>query len=119
LPLRDWHRQSSSIGLWWVAVALRLCSGFLIVSPKFPNHRDSGCDRADKRETDREYWQHGDFARAIRSTKTVNAVVCNASISGRSDPVRPEKSEMHAARSVMGSAEPQSVLTCLYIKALR
>jgi hypothetical protein len=50
-------------------------SGFLIVPPEFPNDRDSGCERADKRETDREYWQHGDFARAIRSTKTVNADV--------------------------------------------
>jgi hypothetical protein len=77
LPLRDWHRESSLI---WVCggllVALRRPrSGFLIVSPKFPNHRDSGCDRADKRETDRDYWQHGNFARAIPSTKTVNADV--------------------------------------------
>ena len=54
---------------------LRPSSGFLIVPPKFPNHRDGGCDGADKRESDREYWQHGDFARAISSTKTVNAEV--------------------------------------------
>jgi hypothetical protein len=48
-------------------------SGFLIVATEFPNHRDGGCDCADKRETDGEYWQHGDFARAISGTKTVNA----------------------------------------------
>jgi hypothetical protein len=62
--------------LWWAAVVIaERVSGFLIVSPKFPNHRDSGRNRADKRETDRQYWQHGDVARAISSTKTVNADV--------------------------------------------
>lgn len=39
----------------------QLCAGwsrFLIVSPKLSNHRNSGGNRADKRETDREYGQH-------------------------------------------------------------
>jgi hypothetical protein len=59
LPFRDWHRESSVVlGFWWAAVDLRRPSRFLIVSPKFPNHRDSGCDRTDKRESDREYWHH-------------------------------------------------------------
>lgn len=77
LPVGDRHRESFfNFECWQVAAALRRpCSRFLIVSTKFPNHRDSGGDRADQRETDREDWQHGDFARAISSTKIVNVDV--------------------------------------------
>jgi hypothetical protein len=57
--MRDGHRYVLfEFRLWWAA-ALRQRSGFLIVPPKFPNHRDSRGDGADQRETDRDYWQHG------------------------------------------------------------